>query len=142
MQAWSLIAIRMKNGNWKVKVMGNADAHFDSWCGENGRIRTAPGQPYAGFDIIDDALLWAAQRFPTMDSLIAWGQTVGDGQWTDGREYEGSVPADTHWEKDRTADSDNRALKEAGVRDTTQSVLDELKRRRAAAPAPAKAGEA
>lgn len=133
MQANSLIAVRMKNGNWKVKALGHADCHFDSWCGENGRIRTAPGQPHAGFASINDALLWAAEAFPTMFSLVSWGKLVGDGKWTDGREIDGSVAADTHWLSMEMSERDKREFREAQVSSSTQAILARMRMKKGAA---------
>ena len=126
MQAFSLIAVRMRNGKWKVKVMGHADCHFDSWCGENARIRTAPGQPNAGYESIDDALMYAAKEFPTFNSLVKWGESVGDGKWTDGSEYEGSVPADCHWPTFAATHCDLTSLEKSGCFSDTISTIYQL----------------
>jgi len=97
MDAQGLIAKRMKNGRWKVRVWGQPNDHFGDWSGENARIRTAPEQPHNGFEAIEDALAYAKRVFPTHEDCRAWGFTVGDGASCTNADFEGSIEADKHW---------------------------------------------
>lgn len=97
MQAQGLIAKPMKNGRWKVRVWGTTDEHFGDWCGCNGRIRTAPDQPHAGFETIAEANAYTMRVFPFEEDCVAWAEKTGNGASATNADFEGSVEVDKHW---------------------------------------------